>query len=100
MGVLSKKRNIIKTDGERGGGVPQVVTQLPLNPLAVIFGLSSLSYIFFVDLHRRVAQFLGKELSDEQVIGLAAHLDFNAMKNNAAVNKERCECKGPNHGIL
>jgi hypothetical protein len=49
---------------------------------------------------RRVAKFLGKELSDEQVTGLAAHLDFDAMKNNAAVNKERCECKGSSHGIL
>jgi hypothetical protein len=48
---------------------------------------------------RRVAKFLGKELSDEQVTGLAAHLDFNAMKNNAAVNKERCECKGSKYDI-
>jgi hypothetical protein len=38
-----------------------------------------------------VAKFLGKELSDEQVTGLAAHLDFDTMKNNAAVNKEICE---------
>jgi phenylalanyl-tRNA synthetase beta subunit len=42
---------------------------------------------------RRVAKFLGKELSDEQVTGLATHLDFDTMKNNAAVNKETCECK-------
>ncbi len=36
---------------------------------------------------------MGKELSDEQVTSLATHLDFDTMKNNAAVNKERCECK-------
>jgi hypothetical protein len=38
---------------------------------------------------RKVAKFLGKELSKEQVDLLAIHLDFNNMKDNPAANKAR-----------
>jgi len=37
---------------------------------------------------RRTAQFLGKELTDKQVLVLEDHLSFNSMKNNKAVNFE------------
>jgi hypothetical protein len=39
--------------------------------------------------HRKVAKFLNKELSEEQVSILADHLDFSNMKDNPAVNKVR-----------
>ena len=35
---------------------------------------------------RKVAKFLGKDLSDDQVESLVEHLSFNKMKNNEAVN--------------
>jgi hypothetical protein len=38
-------------------------------------------------LARKVAEFLEKELSEAQVTSLAAHLDFNAMRNNPATNR-------------
>lgn len=37
---------------------------------------------------RRTAQFLGKELTDDQVLVLEDHLSFKSMKNNKAVNFE------------
>jgi len=37
---------------------------------------------------KRVADFLAKSLTDEEVTTLADHLSFNNMSNNAAVNKE------------
>jgi len=37
---------------------------------------------------RRVANFLQKDLSEEQVKLLASHLSFDNMKNNTAVNKD------------
>jgi estrone sulfotransferase len=37
---------------------------------------------------RKTAQFLGKELDEEQVDLLAEHLSFASMKNNPAVNYE------------
>ena len=40
---------------------------------------------------RKVAEFLKKELSEEQVTVLSHHLDFNSMKNNPAVNKASCQ---------
>ena len=42
---------------------------------------------------RKVAKFLGKELSDEQVETLVEHLSFKKMKENAAVNGERMRGK-------
>jgi hypothetical protein len=41
---------VLYSDKLTGEGGPQVVAQLPQNPFAVIFGLSSMSYIFFVGL--------------------------------------------------
>ncbi len=40
-----------------------------------------------INLNRKVAEFLEKELSEAQVTSLAAHLDFNAMRNNPATNR-------------
>lgn len=37
---------------------------------------------------RKVAQFLDRPLTDEQVQQLTEHLSFEKMKNNTAVNKE------------
>merc|ERR1712181_150986 len=37
---------------------------------------------------KRVADFLAKSLTDEEVTILADHLSFKNMSNNAAVNKE------------
>lgn len=37
---------------------------------------------------RRVAEFLGKKLSNEQVDILTKHLSFESMKNNDSVNYE------------
>ena len=37
---------------------------------------------------RKVAKFLGKELTDENVEAMVDHLSFKKMKNNPAVNKE------------
>jgi Sulfotransferase domain len=40
---------------------------------------------------RKVAEFLNKELNEEQVSILADHLDFNNMKDNPALNKVKFE---------
>lgn len=37
---------------------------------------------------RKVAKFLDKDYSEEQVATLAKHLSFDSMKNNPAVNYE------------
>lgn len=37
---------------------------------------------------RRVAHFLNRKLTDEQVVILTQHLSFDSMKNNASVNYE------------
>ena len=37
---------------------------------------------------RKVAKFLGKELSEEKIQSLVKHLDFKSMKQNKAVNYE------------
>lgn len=37
---------------------------------------------------RHVAEFMGKDLSEEQVKGLADYLSFSKMKTNPAVNFE------------
>ena len=51
--------------------------------------------LFFEDMKKdmassikKVAKFLGKDVSDEMVEKLLDHLSFNKMKNNPAVNKE------------
>ena len=44
----------------------------------------------------KIATFLGKSLTDEQLTKLTEHLGFNKMKNNAAVNNEI----GKEFGIL
>jgi len=51
--------------------------------------------LFFEDMKKdmtasikKVAQFLGKDISDEMVGKLIDHLSFNKMKNNPSVNKE------------
>lgn len=38
---------------------------------------------------RKVAKFLGKDISDEQVEVLVEHLSFKKTKEDTAVNKER-----------
>ena len=40
---------------------------------------------------RKVAKFLGKELTNENVEALVDHLSFKKMKNNPAVNKEQAK---------
>ena len=40
---------------------------------------------------RKVAKFLGKELTDENVEALVDHLSFKKMKNNPSVNKEEAK---------
>ncbi|KAK7873225.1 hypothetical protein R5R35_011306 [Gryllus longicercus] len=35
---------------------------------------------------RKVAKFLGREVSEAQVVGLSDHLDFHSMRDNPAVN--------------
>jgi len=37
---------------------------------------------------RKTAEFLGKELNDEEVARLCDHLSFKSMKNNPSVNFE------------
>lgn len=37
---------------------------------------------------RRVAKFLGRDVSEEEVDRLAQHCSFNSMSKNAAVNNE------------
>jgi hypothetical protein len=39
--------------------------------------------------YRKVASFLDRQLSPDQVTTLANHLDFDSMKKNPAVNKAR-----------
>nr|CAH7740801.1 unnamed protein product [Callosobruchus chinensis] len=38
---------------------------------------------------KRVAEFLGKKLTEDQLAKLAHHVSFDSMKNNKAVNNER-----------
>ena len=52
-------------------------------------------FLFFEDMKkdlasnvRKVAKFLGKDVSDEMVEALVDHLSFKQMRNNPAVNKE------------
>lgn len=40
------------------------------------------------DVVRRVAKFLGRDMSEEEVHRLAQHCSFNSMSKNAAVNNE------------
>jgi len=40
----------------------------------------------FIGVSRKVAQFLGKKVSDEQLEELKKHCSFNSMKNNDMVN--------------
>ena len=40
---------------------------------------------------RRTASFLDKNITEPDVQKLADHLNFNNMKNNKAVNKEKFE---------
>ena len=40
---------------------------------------------------RRTASFLDKNITEPDVQRLADHLNFNNMKNNKAVNKEKFE---------
>ena len=51
--------------------------------------------LFFEDMKKdlatnvkKVAKFLGKEVTDENIEALVDHLSFKKMKNNPAVNKE------------
>ena len=55
----------------------------------------NLCVIFYEDMKkdqeaavRKVAKFLGKELSEEKIKSLVQHLDFKSMKQNKAVNYE------------
>jgi len=63
----------------------------------------NLHFVFYEDLKAdlrgeivKIATFLGKSLTDEQLTKLTEHLGFNKMKNNAAVNNEI----GKEFGIL
>merc|ERR1712071_348807 len=63
----------------------------------------NLHFVFYEDLKTdlrgeivKIATFLGKSLTDEQLTKLTEHLGFNKMKNNAAVNNEI----GKEFGIL
>ena len=55
----------------------------------------NLCLLFFEDMKRdlapsvkKVAKFLGKDVTDEMVTNLVDHLSFKRMKNNTAVNRE------------
>ena len=43
---------------------------------------------------RRVAKFLGKELTEKDVADLTEHLTFENFKNNKSVNMEEFQQKG------
>ncbi len=48
-----------------------------------------------------MAEFLEKELSQAQVTSLAAHLDFNAMRNNPATNRaSTCILRGREYWMI
>ena len=61
----------------------------------------NMCFIFYEDMKRdlksqirKVASFLGKDCSEEQVEKLAEHLHFDNFKNNPSVNHEHLKAKG------